>query len=68
MSLDMGRINGYLLEAYDIMIKGFSFDPTYAGYLIKGKEEFLKGIELANKKRGYKDKIKSLLIRAIKKI
>lgn len=68
MSLDMGRINGYLLEAYDIMIKGFSVDPIYSEYLTKGKEQFLKEIEVANKKRGYKDKVKSLLINTIKKI
>jgi glycosyltransferase involved in cell wall biosynthesis len=73
MLQDADRINQYITEAFDIMIRGFSDNPAYVQSLSAGKEAFLKQIRENARTapaqwRGYKRKAKNLMIRMINKL
>jgi glycosyltransferase involved in cell wall biosynthesis len=61
--------NQHVIDAYDIMITGFSHNQSYVEELKKGREYFIRSITAGTKEQkvGYKKKVKNLIIRVIEK-
>jgi glycosyltransferase involved in cell wall biosynthesis len=73
MLQDADRINQFIIDGFDIMVKGFGDNPAYVRSLSAGKEAFLKQIReqvkaASAQRRGYKTKAKDLMIRMINKL
>jgi hypothetical protein len=72
MLQDQNRNVQFVIDAYDIMIAGFEHSKSYAytEELKRGREAFIRSreMEAKNKRPGYKNRAKNLIIRMIDKL
>ena len=72
MLQDQNRNVQFVIDAYDIMIAGFEQGKSYAyaEELKRGREAFIRSreMEAKNKRPGYKNRAKNLIIRMIDKL
>lgn len=68
MLQDADRNNQFVIDAYDVMIKGFRENKTYVGFLTAGKESFVRSIQPVKPESRTRRRVKSLIKRVIDKL
>ena len=67
MLQDADKNNQFIIDAYDVMIRGFGADKEHAAFLVDGRQEFAEGIQQRKQPATLKKRIKRVLINYLQK-